>query len=210
MTANGLLWNEEDWADSAVAFAMSGPSYFRELSEMNRAGMANEITSRGRKDWMSGVGQALGTALRQSVLVHYTKDEDRARQLQQAGHIKSKTELLKADPAAPNNSEGYDKHVLANEGFVFFFLEAPDSEFRDTRFGKARFDIPLADSPLESQGWLMLSDFAQREYPTINAKPTDPSATKSELPTRQEKMPAEFSCPCGTSTSEPARRTWTS
>lgn len=195
MTANGLLWNEEDWADSAVAFAMSGPSYFRELSEMNRAGMANEITSRGRKDWVSGVEQALGTALRQSVLIHYTKDAERAQQLQTAGRIKSKTELLKADPDAPNNSEGYDKHVLANEGFVFFFLEAPGSEFRDTRFGKARFEIPLADSPLESQGWLMLSDFAQREYPTINAKPNDPSATKSELATRPEKMPAEFSLP---------------
>ncbi|MFH8801195.1 DUF4157 domain-containing protein [Streptomyces sp. NPDC017936] len=195
MTANGMLWNEEAWADSALAFAMSGPSYFRELSELNRAGMANEIRTRGRKDWMSGVEQALGTALRQSVLVHYTKDEERAEQLKQAGHIKSKTELLKADPKAPNNSEGYDTHVLANEGFVFFFLEAPGSEFRDTRFGKVRFEIPLADSPLESQGWLMLSDFAQREYPTINAKPADPAATKSELATRPEKMPAEFSLP---------------
>jgi hypothetical protein len=195
MTANGMLWSEEAWADSAVAFAMSGPSYFRELSELNRAGMANEIRTRGRKDWVSGVEQALGTALRQSVLCHYTQDEDRARQLTQAGSIKSKTELLKADPDAPNNSEGYDKHVLANEGFVFFFLEAPGSEFRDTRFGKVRFEIPLADSPLESQGWLMLSDFAQREYPTINAKRTDPSATKSELATRPEKMPEEFSLP---------------
>ncbi|MFJ2948366.1 DUF4157 domain-containing protein [Streptomyces sp. NPDC087226] len=195
MTANGMLWSEDAWADSAVAFAMSGPSYFRELSELNRAGMANEIRTRGRDDWVGGVEQALGAALRQSVLVHYTKDEERAEQLKQAGHIKSKTELLKADPEAPNNSEGYDTHVLANEGFVFFFLEAPGSEFRDTRFGKVRFEIPLVDSPLESQGWLMLSDFAQREYPTINAKPAEPAVTKSELATRPEKMPAEFSLP---------------
>lgn len=195
MTANGMLWNEEAWADSAVAFAMSGPSYFRELSEMNRAGMANEITTHGRGDWVSGVESGLATALRQSVLCHYTKDEERARQLSQAGHIKSKTELLKANPEAPDNSEPYDKHVLANEGFVFFFLEAPGSEFRDTRFGDVRFEIPLADSPLESQGWLMLSDFAQREYPTINAKSTDPAATKSVLPTRMERMPEEFSLP---------------
>ncbi|MFI8088182.1 DUF4157 domain-containing protein [Streptomyces sp. NPDC086080] len=195
MTANGMLWKEDAWADSAVAFAMSGPSYFRELSELNRAGMANEIRTRGRNDWVGGVEQALGAALRQSVLVHYTKDEERAEQLKQAGHIKSKTELLKADPEAPNNSEGYDTHVLANEGFVFFFLEAPGSEFRDTRFGKVRFEIPLVDSPLEKQGWLMLSDFAQREYPTIKAKPAEPAVTKSELPTRAEKIPAEFSLP---------------
>ncbi|GGZ29234.1 eCIS core domain-containing protein [Streptomyces poonensis] len=195
MTAGGLLWNEETWADSAVAFAMSGPSYFRELSEMNRAGMANDIRTRGRQDWVSDVERTLAAALRQSVLCHYTKDEERARQLSRANQIKSKTELLKADPDAPNNSEGYDRHVLANEGFVFFFLEAPGSEFRDTRFGKVRFEIPLADSPLESQGWLMLSDFAQREYPTIHAKPTDPAATRSQLPTRREKMPAEFSLP---------------
>ncbi|MHB9858030.1 eCIS core domain-containing protein [Streptomyces sp. YIM S03343] len=195
MTARGLLWNEETWADSAVAFAMNGPSYFRELSEMNRAGMANEISTRGRKDWVSGVERNLTAALRQSVLCHYTKDEARADLLSQANQIKSKTELLKDDPDAANNSEGYDAHVLANEGFVFFFLEAPGSEFRDTRFGKVRFEIPLADSPLESQGWLMLSDFAQREYPVIKADPEDPTAFKSELPTRMDKMPKKFSRP---------------
>ncbi|MGW8766199.1 eCIS core domain-containing protein [Streptomyces sp. NPDC055815] len=195
MTARGLLWNEETWADSAVAFAMNGPSYFRELSEMNRAGMANEINTRGRKDWMSGVERNLTAALRQSVLCHYTKDEARADLLSQANQIKSKTELMKDDPDAANNSGGYDAHVLANEGFVFFFLEAPGSEFRDTRFGKVRFEIPLADSPLESQGWLMLSDFAQREYPVIKAAPTEPTAFKSELPTRMDKMPQKFSRP---------------
>ncbi|MFF0428613.1 DUF4157 domain-containing protein [Streptomyces sp. NPDC004520] len=195
MTARGLLWNEETWADSAVAFAMNGPSYFRELSEMNRAGMANEINTRGRKDWVSGVEQSLTAALRQSVLCHYTKDEARADLLSQANQIKSKTELLKDDPDAANNSEGYDAHVLANEGFVFFFLEAPGSEFRDTRFGKVRFEIPLADSPLESQGWLMLSDFAQREYPVIRADPAEPTDFKSELPTRMDKMPERFSRP---------------
>lgn len=79
--------------------------------------------------------------------------------------IKSRTELLKQNPDAANNSEVYDKHVLANEGFVFFFLEAEGTDFRDTRFGEVRIEIPLEDSPLESQGWLMLSDFAQREYP---------------------------------------------
>lgn len=114
------------------------------------------------------------------------------------GQMKSKTELLRANPEAPNNSEPYDKHVLANEGFVFFFLEVPGSPFRDTRFGgdePARIEIPLTASPLMSQGWLMLSDFAQREYPTVRAMPGDPARTQSRLGTREETFSAGFSLP---------------
>ncbi|MFF1923881.1 DUF4157 domain-containing protein [Streptomyces sp. NPDC058221] len=190
MTENGLLWNESDWADSAVAFAMSGPSYFRELSEINRAGMTKKMADHGSRDWVDGVKGALATALKQSVLCHYTS-QDRADQLQQ-GALKSKTELLKEDSTAPNNSEAYDKHVLANEGFVFFFLEAQGAEPRGTRFGDVRIEIPLEQSPLESQGWLMLSDFAQREYPVSRAKAGDPAATMSKLPTRTEEFPPEY------------------
>ncbi|WP_435839275.1 eCIS core domain-containing protein [Streptomyces brevispora] len=194
MTGNGMLWNEDGWADSAVAFAMSGPSYFRELSEINRAGMAKEIAGRGSRGWVDNVKKALETALKQSVLCHYTS-QDRADQLVQQGTLKSKTALLRENPDAPNNSEAYDKHVLANEGFVFFFLEAEGSEPRGTRFGKVRIEIPLDKSPLESQGWLMLSDFAQREYPTIHAHAADPADTASKLPTRHEAFAAEFSVP---------------
>ncbi|WP_443059355.1 eCIS core domain-containing protein [Streptomyces sp. NBC_00435] len=198
MTDNGMLWQEEQWADSAAAFQMHGASYFRELSELNRAGMAKEIAGgRGDRNWVADVRTKLSTALQQSVLCHYTA-KSRAEQMLGQGEMKSKTELLRANPDAPNNSEAYDKHVLANEGFVFFFLEVPGSPFRETRFGgeePARIEIPLTASPLMSQGWLMLSDFAQREYPTVRAKPEDPAQTQSRLGTREDTFSDGFSLP---------------
>ncbi|HEY9371827.1 hypothetical protein [Streptomyces sp.] len=193
MTDKGMLWQRDDWADSAAVFHMSGASYFRELSELNRKGMSKEIKQ--DQGWVEGVRTRLTAALQGSVLTHYT-GRSRAEQMLAQGQMKSKTELLRQNPDAPNNSEAYDKHVLANEGFVFFFLEVPGSPFRDTRFGgdePARIEIPLASSPLMSQGWLMLSDFAQREYPTIRAKPGDPAQTQSRLPTREDTGSPEFS-----------------
>ncbi|MFJ3902926.1 DUF4157 domain-containing protein [Streptomyces sp. NPDC090025] len=198
MTDKGMLWNSPDWEDSAVAFSMRGASYFRELSEMNRHSMGREINDRsGGAVWVADVRSKLATSLRQSVLTHYTPKE-RAEQMLAQGNIKSKTELLRANPDAANNSEPYDKHVLANEGFVFFFLEVPNSPFRETRFGgsePARIEIPLTQSPLMTQGWLMLSDFAQREYPTLRADPSDPARTQSQLPTREDRFGAEFTAP---------------
>ncbi|MFB7863237.1 DUF4157 domain-containing protein [Streptomyces sp. NPDC056069] len=197
MTDQGMLWQREEWADSAAAFSMRGPSYFRELSELNLAGMNKEVAPKKDEAWVTDVRTKLGTALRQSVLAHYTARE-RAEQMLAQGHMKSKTELLRANPGAPNNSEAYDKHVLANEGFVFFFLEYPGSPFRETRFGgsePARIEIPLAGSPLMTQGWLMLSDFAQREYPTVRAQPSDPARTQSRLGTREDQFSPEFTLP---------------
>lgn len=46
-----------------------------------------------------------------------------------------------------------------------------------------------------SQGWLMLSDFAQREYPTVRARPEDPAQTESKLNTREDAFSAEFTLP---------------
>ncbi|MFF6904630.1 hypothetical protein ACFY9Q_01645 [Streptomyces sp. NPDC012389] len=197
MTDTGMLWNRTEWPDSAPAFGMQGAPYFRELSELNRAGMAKEIAGRGTQDWVAGVGSRLTAALNQSVLCHYTS-APRAAQMVTGGRMKSKSELLRDDPDAENNSEAYDKHGLANEGFVFFFLEVPGSPFRDTRFSNgeaARIEIRLTDSPLMSQGWLMLSDFAQRDYPTVRAKPEDPARTQSKLPTREADFSADFSLP---------------
>lgn len=198
MTDNGMLWQQQQWADSAAAFHMHGASYFRELSELNRAGMAKEIArGSGDRNWVGDVRNKLTTALQQSVLCHYT-GRSRAEAMAGQGQMKSKTELLRANPDAPNNSEAYDKHVLANEGFVFFFLEVPGSPFRETRFGgdePVRIEIPLTRSPLMSQGWLMLSDFAQREYPTVRAKPEDPALTESKLGTREDKFSDAFTLP---------------
>ncbi|MYR93373.1 MULTISPECIES: eCIS core domain-containing protein [unclassified Streptomyces] len=149
MTDTGMLWNRTEWPDSAPAFGMQGASYFRELSELNRAGMAKEIAGRGTQDWVAGVGSRLTAGLNQSVLCHYTS-APRAAQMATGGRMKSKSELLRDDPDAENNSEAYDKHGLANEGFVFFFLEVPGSPFRDTRFSNgeaARIEIRLTDSP---------------------------------------------------------------
>ncbi|MFC6982657.1 DUF4157 domain-containing protein [Streptomyces cirratus] len=153
MTENGMLWQQQQWADSAAAFQMHGASYFRELSELNRAGMGKEIAGGGgERNWVGDVRNKLTTALQQSVLCHYTGTSRAATMLGQ-GQMKSKTELLKADPDAPNTSEAYDKHVLANEGFVFFFLEVPGSPFRETRFTgdaddePARIEIPSPGPP---------------------------------------------------------------
>ncbi|WP_052434604.1 eCIS core domain-containing protein [Streptacidiphilus melanogenes] len=197
MTDHGMLWGREEWADSAAAFHMEGPSYFRELSEMNRAGMAREIAGRGEQAWVAGVGSRLTAALQHSMLCHYTP-RSRAEAMLGQGHVKSMTELLKANPEAENNTQAFDAHVLANEGFVFFYLELPNSPFRETRFGgeePTRVEMPLARSPLMSQGWLMLSDFAQREYPTVRANPQDPGRTQSVLATREENFSPEFSLP---------------
>ncbi|MER8044691.1 hypothetical protein [Streptomyces sp. NPDC094032] len=197
MTDGGMLWQREEWADSAAAFHMRGAGYFRELSELNRAGMAEELAQGADQSWIGAVRTRLTTALRQGVLCHYTSRE-RAVQMLGAGRIRSKTDLLRTDPTAPNNSEAYDKHVLANEGFVFFFLEVPDSPFRETRFGggePARIEIPLLASPLMTQGWLMLSDFAQRDLPTLRARPEDPSRPQSKLGTREETFSPEFTLP---------------
>ncbi|MFF4445951.1 DUF4157 domain-containing protein [Streptomyces sp. NPDC001502] len=198
MTEKGMLWQQEQWADSAAAFQMHGASYFRELSELNRAGMTKEIADgRGDRNWVADVKTKLTAELQQSVLCHYT-GRSRAETMLAQNQMKSKTELLRANPDAPNNSEAYDKHVLANEGFVFFFLEVKDSPFRETRFGgdePARIQIPLAKSPLMNEGWLMLSDFAQREYPTVRAKPEDPAQTQGRLGTREESFSPEFSLP---------------
>ncbi|MFE2876971.1 DUF4157 domain-containing protein [Streptomyces roseus] len=199
MTASGMLWQQAQWADSAAAFHMHGPSYFRELSELNRAGMAKEISAgQGARNWVPDVRTKLTAAFQRSVLCHYT-GRSRAETMLAQGQMKSKTELLKANPDAPNNSEAYDKHVLANEGFVFFFLEVEDSPFRATRFSgddeAARIQIPLTSSPLMSQGWLMLSDFAQREYPTVRARPEDPAQTESKLNTREDGFSEGFTLP---------------
>ena len=198
MTEKGMLWQQEQWADSAAAFQMHGASYFRELSELNRAGMAKEMAGgQGDRNWVADVRTKLTTAFDRSVLCHYT-GRSRAETMLAQGQMKSKTELLRANPDAPNNSEAYDKHVLANEGFVFFFLEVEDSPFRETRFGgdePARIQIPLTRSPLMSQGWLMLSDFAQREYPTVRAKPEDPAQTEGKLGTREDTFSDGFTLP---------------
>ena len=198
MTDHGMLWNHPDWADSAAAFRMKGASYFRELSELNRAGMSQEITRRGQEPWVAGVKDRLTRALDQSMLCHYTP-RSRAEAMLNHGLIKSKTELLRADPGAENNSEAYDKHGLANEGFVFFYLEVPGSPFRDSRFGgkdePARIELPLTRSPLMSQGWLMLSDFAQREYPTLRADPGVQGSLQSRLPTREAGFADRFTRP---------------
>ncbi|RAG85461.1 hypothetical protein DN069_11000 [Streptacidiphilus pinicola] len=199
MTDQGMLWNHPDWADSAAAFHMRGPSYFRELSELNRAGMAKEIARRGEQPWVADVRSRLTRALDNSVLCHYTPKSRAQVMLDHEQQIKSKTELLAADKDAPNNSEAYDRHGLANEGFVFFYLEVPNSPFRDSRFaGKdepARVELPLTRSPLMSQGWLMLSDFAQREYPTLRTDPQDPGSLQSRLPTREEGFSDRFTRP---------------
>ena len=87
---------------------------------------------------------------------------------------------------------------MANSGFLFFFIESPNAPHRGTRFAQgddgakpARISVPIGESGLLDHGWIMLSDFAQREYPDIMTNDAKDAHT-SWLPTRkaeEEKKP---------------------
>lgn len=192
MTAEGALWKEGAWEHSATALGMTGKAYFEELSTRNMAAMTAEVEPVSGQEWVASVRGRLVKTLREAVLNHYTP-LSRARQMLTGNVVKAKTVLEKEEPSYRHNTSPYDDHGLANSGFVFFFIEAPGSPFRESRFAQgaqgedsvaARISVGIEESGLLANGWVMLSDFAQREYPTIVSKPDAPAEVKSHLPTR--------------------------
>ncbi|MFB7505981.1 hypothetical protein [Streptomyces broussonetiae] len=199
MVDNGQLWTDQYWP---YAFARMrerfnpgwfgekyGRAYFDKLSRKNVEGMRGD-TSKVSGDWAKRMRDGLQAQLRSSVLSHYTT-ERRAR-LMLSGGMKTKADLEASEFEYKHNTSAFDEHGLANLGFLFFFIEDPSEPFRGTRFSKdeedpsppARIRLNIEQSGLLSKGWVMLSDFAQREFPTVMADENDPAETESFLPTR--------------------------
>ncbi|MFF8595789.1 DUF4157 domain-containing protein [Streptomyces sp. NPDC015220] len=177
MTDRGALWKDAEFQHGTVNLGMEGASYVRELSEMNRADQRREIGGRGEDTWVRSVRAKLTEALRQSVVAHYTPQARLASIEKSADKsLKSKTELDRQSVGDKHNTMNVDTYMLANDGFVFFYIEPAGMKGRKSRFGegkegegpgKARIELGLEESGLLSQGWIMLSDFVQRDYPEI-------------------------------------------
>ncbi|MEU6478147.1 DUF4157 domain-containing protein [Streptomyces sp. NPDC047017] len=177
MTDRGTLWKDPEFRNGTLNLGMEGASYVRELSEMNRADQRREIGGRSEDAWVRGVRAKLSNALEQSVVAHYTP---RARfdaiEKSADKSLKSKTELDRQSVGDKHNTMNVDTYMLANDGFVFFYIEPAGLKGRKSRFGegkegegegKARIELGLAESGLLTRGWIMLSDFVQRDYPDI-------------------------------------------
>jgi Domain of unknown function (DUF4157) len=200
MTAEGMLWSHPSFGDNTENIGKTGKPYFQELSSQNLGEMHVEsATSEGvhprpnTEAWFADFVARATAALERSVVNHYTTT-GRARQMLAGGGMKSKVKLEKEAAEFKHNTSAYDDFVLANSGFLFFFIEAPEAGARGTRFadgdpgeGPARISIPIRESGLIDSGWIMLSDFAQREYPDIKTNATN-DRHASWLSTRPEEV----------------------
>ncbi|WP_159046376.1 hypothetical protein [Streptomyces sp. MMG1121] len=203
MVENGLLWTDQYWPNAFAKMRerlnpswwgeAAGQAYFEKMSRQNVAGMRQD-TSKVQGDWKQRMRDGLQDQLRRSVLRHYTTL--RRAELMLTGGMKTKADLEHSEFDYDHNTSAFDEHGLSNSGFLFFFIEDPAAPFRDTRFKKeadgtegtpARITLGIQESGLLSKGWVMLSDFAQREYPTIMADENDPAQTDSFLPTREDE-----------------------
>ncbi|WP_410534746.1 DUF4157 domain-containing protein [Streptomyces sp. KL2] len=178
MTQQGLLWTNEDFAKNTTNVGMTGRPYFDELSKENLQGLREENAEAGDPDWYAGKRRELEQVLSGFVVRHYAPKE-RIEGVLRSG-LQSRAKLETDHGGGANNTDEYDVHVLANTGFVFFYVEAPESGFRDSRFGKeARISLGLKESGLLGNGWVMLSDFSAREFPTLLVERTDPPGFRS-------------------------------
>lgn len=106
MTTDGAMWKESAHHEDIGTFGMSGPSYFMELSAMNRGDMTSEIQPVSGSTWVKDVTQRLEAQLRSAVLSHYTL-ASRADAMEAGGNeIKSKTALAAENPTAAHNTQG--------------------------------------------------------------------------------------------------------
>lgn len=192
MTTEGMLWSHPSYEHSTGHIGQTGKAYFSALSAGNRDSMQGEAQQDNllNEVWFNGfVGRAT-VALSGSVVNHYTTAK-RAQEMVDGGGMKSKMMLEKTNAEFKHNTSAYDDLGLGNSGFLFFFIESPNAPQRPTRFAEgdgdnvrpARISIPIQESGLLENGWIMLSDFAQREYPDI-VTTTSNDEHKSWLPTR--------------------------
>ncbi|MYU50615.1 MULTISPECIES: hypothetical protein [Streptomyces] len=182
MTREGLLWRDPEFEHRTAALQKSGRAYFEELSRMNLQSMERENASRREKgrfslfqktaepSWMADTRAKLTTALGNSVLHHYTT-VDRAAAMVDDRAMRSRTSLELEGRGNRHLTEPRDETALANDAFVFFFIEAPSSPLWDIRFAgggePARISLKIKESGLLQRGWVMLGDFARRDYPAL-------------------------------------------
>jgi hypothetical protein len=196
MTDEGLLWRQPDLPYNVAAVKREGWAYFQALSTMNREGMQEACFQAGigKSLWSEKMAANLKDALADAVLNHYTTRK-RGELLVAQKSLKSKLRLELENDNYKHNTSPYDEYALANAGFLFFFVEPGGSPLRATRFaqdssgadegGAARISLPIITSGLLEHGWIMLSDFAQREFPDIWSKePPNEDQYKSWLVTR--------------------------
>ena len=190
MTDEGMLWSHPENEYGTRALGKTGKAYFAEVSGMNRQSMGAEADhdKLPEQEWFRGFVERARIALSAAVVNHYTTST--RAQLLVADGMKSKMMLEKTNPSFKHNTSAYDDLGLANGGFLFFFIESPNAPIRKTRFAEgddgaqpARISIPIQESGLLTRGWIMLSDFAQREYPDI-ATNKENNTHKSWLSTR--------------------------
>ncbi|WP_405454384.1 hypothetical protein OG350_37440 [Streptomyces achromogenes] len=202
MVESGQLWTDRFWPyaleklRTRLSLAWRGDrqgrTYFDKLSSMNMAGMRQDTKQAG-DDWAPRMRAGLEDQLRRSVVRHYTTE--RLTRLMVSGGMKSKADLESSEYEYRHNTTAFDEHGLGNLGFVFFYIEDPSAPFRGSRFSEAeednsppaRITLDIEASGLLSKGWVMLSDFAQREFPTVMADENNPDRTDSFLPTREEE-----------------------
>jgi len=181
MTDEGLLWLQPDLPYNVAAMKKAGWAYFQALSGINIESMREACFQAGigKLSWGETMQANLKGALIDAVLNHYTT-RTRGEFLVAQKSLKSKLRLELENDNYKHNTSPYDEYALANAGFLFFFVEPRNSPLRATRFaqdssgadegGAARITLPIFDSGLLEQGWIMLSDFAQREFPDLSSK----------------------------------------
>lgn len=193
MTDEGMLWSVLDFEHNVTKMGKTGKEYFQHLSQLNLDSMENEEEESEigmNKDYIDFV-KAATDLLSNAKVNHYTTSTRVKTIMGGTKEMKSKMLLEHDLPEYKHNTSPYDDFGLGNSGFLFFFIESPNAPFRHTRFGSGddggtpvRISIPINESGLLEKGWIMLSDFAQREYPVIAAK-ADGSHHTSWLSTRE-------------------------
>ncbi|WP_411143309.1 hypothetical protein [Streptomyces sp. x-80] len=182
MTREGLLWRDPEFEHRTAAVQKSGRAYFEELSRMNLQSMERENASRRERgrfslfqktaepSWMADTRAKLTTALGNSVLHHYTT-ADRAASMVSDRAMRSRTSLELEGRGDRHHTAPHDEPALANDAFVFFFIEAPGSPLWDSRFAgggdRARISLKIKESGLLQRGWVMLGDVARRDRPAL-------------------------------------------
>ncbi|WP_338320867.1 hypothetical protein, partial [Streptomyces lonarensis] len=164
------------WRDALFGGYPGGRALIARMSHDNLWDMRLEIGP--QEGWHQDLRARVEQALSNRVLHHYTT-ADRVETMLAPGQsheIKSKYQLVHNAPEssnpAENNTPEFDEIEFANDSFVFFFLADADAPFRGSRFGEGGAGparIAVSQQPLSDEGWIMLTDFADREWPTLRA-----------------------------------------
>ncbi|MFJ4909893.1 DUF4157 domain-containing protein [Streptomyces sp. NPDC093249] len=181
MTRLGEMWPR---ARSAARNGdLEGRDLVARMSEMNTFSMNRKIekySSLNEEREEPGMDiedieafrERMEKAIEKCVLRHYTDSgsierilgsggllSDRA--LQEMAHREGNTDRR-------SNTSPLDLTEIANDGFVFFFIEQESAGFRSTRFAgdnPARITVPIRK--LTESGWIMLHDFNGMEFLTL-------------------------------------------